>query len=439
MDESAHVCSDFRPTARQLWKPPVGTVELGIVGCKNLIPMKTINGKGTTDAYSVAKYGQKWVRTRTISDALDPKWNEQYTWRVYDPCTVLSIGVFDSYGGQETNGLKEATRQDYRIGKVRIRISTLQTSRVYRNTYPLLLLTPSGLKKMGDIEIAVRFVRAVPTLDIFHVYTQPMLPLMHHIKPLGVVQQDLLRNAASKVVAQHLSRSEPPLPREVVLYMLDADTHVFSMRKVRANWYRIINVIAGVIDVLRWIEDTRSWRNPTATLLVHALLVMLVWFPDLIVPTVAFYIFVVGAWNYRFRSRGSLPHLDAKISQADVVDRDELDEEFDTMPSSRSPDIVRARYDKLRTLGARVQTVLGDFATQGERMQALVTWRDPRATGIFVGLCFVVAVVLYLVPSKMVAMASGFYYLRHPMFRDRMPSPALNFFRRLPSLTTQMM
>ncbi|WP_248793040.1 hypothetical protein, partial [Escherichia coli] len=61
---------------------------------------------------------------------------------------------------------------------------------------------------MGDIEIAVRFVRAVPTLDIFHVYTQPMLPLMHHIKPLGVVQQDLLRNVASKVVAQHLSRSK---------------------------------------------------------------------------------------------------------------------------------------------------------------------------------------------------------------------------------------
>ncbi|KAF5202445.1 Quirky-like protein [Thalictrum thalictroides] len=439
MDESAHVSSDFRPTARQLWKPPVGTVELGIVGCKNLIPMKTINGKGTTDAYSVAKYGQKWVRTRTVSDSLNPRWNEQYTWRVYDPCTVLTLGVFDSSGVQDQSSGNDATRQDYRIGKVRIRISTLQTGRVYRNAYPLLLLTPTGLKKMGDIEIAARFIRAIPTFDILQVYTQSMLPLMHHIKPLGVVQQDLLRNVASKIVAQHLSRSEPPLPREVVLYMLDADTHVFSMRKVRANWHRIINVVAGLIDVVRWVEDTRSWKNPTATLLVHALLVMLVWFPDLIVPTLAFYLFVIGAWNYRFRSKTTLPHLDAKISQADVVDRDELDEEFDTVPSSRSPDIVRARYDKLRTLGARVQTVLGDFATQGERMQALVTWRDPRATGIFVGLCFIVAIVLYLVPSKMVAMAAGFYYLRHPMFRDRMPSPALNFFRRLPSLTAQML
>ncbi|KAJ7976406.1 C2 domain-containing protein [Quillaja saponaria] len=439
MDEAAHVCSDYRPTARQLWRPSVGTVELGVIGCKNLLPMKTINGKGITDAYCVAKYGTKWIRTRTISDSLEPKWNEQYTWKVFDPCTVLTIGVFDSWGVFEIDGSKEATRPDFRIGKVRVRISTLQTGRVYKNAYPLLVLTQSGMKKMGEVEIAIRFIRATPTLDFLHVYSQPLLPLMHHIKPLGVVQQEVLRNTAVKIVAAHLSRSEPPVKREVVIYMLDADTHAFSMRKVRANWYRIINVIAGLIDIVRWIDDTRGWRNPTATILVHALLVMLVWFPDLIVPTCAFYVFVIGAWNYRFRAKDPLPHFDPKISLAENVDREELDEEFDAMPSTRSSEVVQARYDKLRTLGARVQTVLGDFATQGERVQALVTWRDPRATGIFIGLCFVLAVILYLVSSKMVAMAFGFYYLRHPIFRDRMPSPALNFFRRLPSMSDRIM
>ncbi|KAJ8763191.1 hypothetical protein K2173_025576 [Erythroxylum novogranatense] len=439
MDEAAHVCSDYRPTARQLWKPPVGTVELGIIGCKNLLPMKTVEAKGCTDGYCVAKYGPKWVRTRTVCDSLDPRWNEQYTWKVYDPSTVLTIGVFDSSEAVEREADKAATRPDTRIGKVRIRISTLETGRVYKNSYPLIVLSNNGVKKMGEIEVAVRLLRATPTIDFLHVYTQPLLPLMHHIKPLGIIQQEIMRNTAVKITATHLSRSEPPLRREVVLYMLDLDSHAFSMRKVRANWFRIINLIAGLIDIVRWIEDTRVWKNPTSTVLVHALLVMLVWFPDLIVPTLAFYVFVIGCWNYRFRSRELLPHFDPKISLADTVDREELDEEFDTAPSSRSADIVRARYDKLRTLGARVQKVLGDVATQGERVQALVTWRDPRATGIFVGLCFVVALILYLVPSKMVAMAFGFYYFRHPIFRDRMPSPALNFFRRLPSLSDRIM
>ncbi|KAL2250885.1 UNVERIFIED_CONTAM: Protein QUIRKY [Sesamum indicum] len=439
MDEGAHVCSDYRPTARQLWKPAVGTVELGIIGCKNLLPMKTIKGKGSTDAYAVAKYGNKWVRTRTISDSLDPKWNEQYTWRVYDPSTVLTVGVFDSWEVFESDGCKESVRPDFRVGKVRIRISTLATGKVYRSVFPLLLLSQAGLKKMGEIELAVRFARATPTLDFLHVYSQPLLPMMHHLKPLGMVQQEALRAIAVKIVSAHLSRSEPPLRREVVTYVLDADSNTFSMRKVRANWLRIINVIAGLLDVFKWVDETRSWKNPTATILVHALLVMLVWFPDLIIPTLAFYIFVVGAWNYRFRSRTTLPHFDPKMSLAESIDRDELDEEFDAMPCTRPNETVRARYDKLRMLGARVQTVLGDFATQGERMQALVTWRDPRATGIFVGLCLVVAFILYLVPSKMVAMAFGFYYLRHPIFRDRMPSPALNFFRRLPSLSDRML
>jgi hypothetical protein len=36
-----------------------------------------------------------------------------------------------------------------------------------------------------------------------------------------VVQQELLRNTAVKLIATHLSRSEPSLRREVVSYMLD--------------------------------------------------------------------------------------------------------------------------------------------------------------------------------------------------------------------------
>jgi hypothetical protein len=59
--------------------------------------MKTTkDSRGSTDAYCVAKYGPKWIRTRTIFDSFNPRWNEQYTWEVDDPCTVLTVGVFDN-------------------------------------------------------------------------------------------------------------------------------------------------------------------------------------------------------------------------------------------------------------------------------------------------------------------------------------------------------
>lgn len=436
LEEAAHVCSDYRPTAKQLWKPAVGILELGILGARGLLPMKTKGGgKGSTDAYCVAKYGKKWVRTKTITDSFDPRWNEQYTWQVYDPCTVLTIGVFDNW--RMFADVAE-DQPDYRIGKVRIRVSTLESNKVYTTSYPLMVLLRTGLKKMGEIEVAIRF--ACPSLlpETGAIYGQPLLPKMHYLRPLGVAQQEALRGAATKMVAAWLARSEPPLGPEVVRYMLDADSHTWSMRKSKANWFRIVAVLAWVVGLAKWLDDIRRWRNPVTTVLVHLLYLVLVWYPDLIVPTGFLYVVLIGLWYYRFRPK--IPAgMDTRLSQAETVDPDELDEEFDTIPSSKPAEIIRIRYDRLRTLAARVQTVLGDFATQGERVQALVSWRDPRATKLFIGVCVAISVILYMVPPKMVAVALGFYFLRHPMFRDPMPPSTLNFFRRLPSLSDRLM
>ncbi|XP_022768245.1 protein QUIRKY-like [Durio zibethinus] len=436
LDEAAHVCSDFRPTAKQLWKPAIGVLELGILGARGLLPMKSKGGrKGSTDAYCVAKYGKKWVHTRTVTDSFDPRWNEQYTWQVYDPCTVLTVGVFDNW--RMFADVSE-DKPDSRIGKIRIRISTLESNKVYTNSYPLLVLTRMGLKKMGEIDLAVRF--ACPSLlaDTCSAYGQPLLPRMHYLRPLGVAQQEALRGAATKMVAQWFARSEPPLGREVVRYMLDADSHTWSMRKSMANWFRIVALLAWALGLAKWLDDIRGWRNPVTTVLVHVLYLVLVWYPDLIVPTGILYLVLIGVWYCRFRPK--IPAgMDIKLSQAETVDPDELDEEFDTIPSSRPPEIIRARYDRLRILAGRIQTVLGDFATQGERVQALMSWRDPRATKLFIGVCVVITLILYVVPPKMVAVALGFYYLRHPMFRDPMPPASLNFFRRLPSLSDRLL
>ncbi|KAL9155850.1 hypothetical protein ABFS82_09G033800 [Erythranthe guttata] len=440
LDEAAHLCSDFRPTAKQLWKPAVGVLELGILGCRGLLPMKSKgNGKGSTDSYCVAKYGKKWVRTRTVTDTFDPRWNEQYTWQVYDPCTVLTIGVFDNWRMfAEPGGGGGEEKPDCRVGKVRIRVSTLESNKVYMNSYPLMVLSRSGLKKMGEVELAVRFACPSMLPDTCGVYGQPLLPRMHHLRPLGVAHQEALRGAAARIVAAWLARSEPPLGPEVVRYMLDSDSQSWSMRKSKANWFRIVAVLAWAVGLAKWLDHIRRWKNPVTTVLVHVLYLVLVWYPDLIVPTGFLYVFLIGVWYYRFKPK--IPAgMDVKLSQVDRIDPDELDEEFDTFPSSRPPEIVRVRYDRLRVLAARVQMVLGDIATQGERIQALVSWRDPRATKLFIGVCLAITIIMYIVPAKMVAVALGFYFLRHPMFRDPMPPASLSFFRRLPGLADRLL
>ncbi|CAA0842525.1 C2 calcium/lipid-binding plant phosphoribosyltransferase family protein [Striga hermonthica] len=436
LDESAMYISDTRPTAKQLWKPPVGILELGILGAQGLLPMKIKDVRGSTDAYCVAKYGQKWVRTRTVLDNFSPRWNEQYTWEVYDPCTVLTIGVFDNCHLGGGGGGVESGR-DSRIGKIRIRLSTLEARKVHTGSYPLLVLHPSGLKKVGELQLAVRFT-TLSLAQTLHVYTRPLLPKMHYLHPFTVNQIENLRYQAMGIVAARLGRAEPPLRKEVIEYMLDVDSHMWSMRRSKANFFRIMSLVSGLVFVVRWFNDVCSWRNRATSILVHALFVILVCYPELILPTIFLYAFLIGLWNYRSRPRGPAL-MDSRLSWAEGVSSDELDEEFDTFPTSRGPDLVRMRYDRLRSVAGRVQTVAGDVATQGERVGSLLSWRDPRATALFILFCLCSAVVLYVTPFRVVVLAAGLYVLRHPRFRSKTPSVPSNIFRRLSARTDSML
>lgn len=435
LDESTHYSSDLRPTARQLWKSSIGLLELGIISASGLSPMKTRDGHGTTDAYCVAKYGPKWVRTRTIVGSTTPKWNEQYTWEVFDPHTVVTIGVFDN--GHIRNGHIHGGGPDSKIGKVRIRLSTLETDRVYTHSYPLIMLQSSGVKKAGEVQLAVRF-SCTSFFNMLHKYTQPLLPKMHYAHPLSITQLDVLRHHANQLVAMRLSRAEPPLKKEVVEYMSDVGIHIWSVRKSKANFYRIMNCLSGLIAVGKWFEQICHWKNPITTILIHVLHVILMIYPELILPTIFLYLFLIGLWRWRWKPRHP-PHMDIHLSHAHAVGGDELDEEFDTFPTTKGSDLVRMRYDRLRSIAGRIQTVVGDLATQGERFQSLISWRDPRASALFVTFCLIMAIVLYVTPFQVLGLLAGFYILRHPRFRHKLPSLPVNFFRRLPARTDSLL
>ncbi|XWS56983.1 hypothetical protein CRYUN_Cryun09bG0132600 [Craigia yunnanensis] len=268
-DESIRYGSVYRPTAKKLWTSIIGILELGIISASSLQPTKLRNGRETTDAYCVAKYGPKWLKTRTVVDSFSPKWNEQYTLEVYDPYTVVTIGVFDDchlHSGDVVGGGK-----DLSIGKVRIRLSTLSTDKIYTYSYPLLMLQPNGVKKMGEIQLAM-----------------------------------------------------------------------WSLRKCKANFERLLATLKCFLDAWKWFDQIRRWKNPTETIIVISLYCFAILQPDLILPTLILYCLQVGICRWRKRPRHPT-HIDVKLSLADSATSDELDEEFDTFPSSRQSDVRRMR------------------------------------------------------------------------------------------------
>ncbi|KAI4977805.1 hypothetical protein ZWY2020_014359 [Hordeum vulgare] len=78
--------------------------------------------------------------------------------------------------------------------------------------------------------------------------------------------------------------------------------------------------------------------------MAHAVLVLMAWHPDLIVPTLTLHVAPVGIWKYQHRPHAPAPHPCVRASMVEAPDREELDEEFDTIPSAKSPEVVRQRY-----------------------------------------------------------------------------------------------
>lgn len=426
LDEATQYSSDLRPASKKLSKSGIGVLELGILNAIGLSPMKKDN---RTDAYCVAKYGPKWVRTRTIVDSLCPKWNEQYTWEVYDPCTVITIVVFDNAHLQAGKNAEAAV--DKRIGKVRIRLSTLETDRVYTHFYPLINLQTQGAKKMGEIQLAVRF--SCPSLlNVLQTYTQPLLPIMHYICPLSIFQLESLRNQAAVITTLRLNRAEPPLKREVVEYMLDVRANVWSMRRGRAQFQRILGLLSGLVYACKLLAEIRSWKNSFITVTAYFIFLFVIFFPEKILPSTFFLLLLIGIWRYRSRPRNPT-HMDLKLSHADTATNEELEEEFDPFPSKFNGENLRKKYDRLRGIAGRLVAVMGDLSTQGERVQSLLSWRDPRATALFVIFCLVGGIVSWFVPFRVVIFVSVTYLMRPPSLRFDMPAVPQNFLRRMPA------
>lgn len=87
----------------------------------------------------------------------------------------------------------------------------------------------------------------------------------------------------------------------------------------------------------------------------------------------------------------------------------------------------------------QVQNVLDTIAVALERLQALLTWRDPTASGILLAALCVLAAATWLLGLPAVLAAAVLIDIVPPPFRDPLPSPTVILLRYLPSRSDQMM
>ncbi|CAH9144325.1 unnamed protein product [Cuscuta epithymum] len=454
VDKSYHVfddvdscTSDRLPTDRDPRQPKpvaIAVLEVAILSVTGLVPTKERNRVPTTDPYCVAKYGRKWCKTRTvIGSGATARFQEPYIWEVYDPNTVLTVGVFDNNQAAASGGKKEG---DKNIGKVRVPISTLLFDGKKRiKSYPLYAIHPElgpQVRIMGELHLQVA-LEPTSMWGFVSAYFRPLLPPSHYERPIPLEQTADLRKYAVDVECKVLGRREPPLGENVVRFMTTAEQG-YSKRVTDTNLARLYRA-SGLRALCQFVDHVASWKSPVTTLLSLELVFFFLLYADLIFPVALAYFIYCGIYNLVVRIWSEYPTKPPRsiweeppivyIAQHQITQPDDLDEEGDTRETSRKPEVVKKRYDNLRLRAAYVQNVVGDLANQAERFQNILSWKNPCMTAI--------AMVLTIAQLILHSFVTGFSFvvafclLSHPVvwnsgYMKSLLLQPIKLYRRLP-------
>ncbi|KAI9109240.1 hypothetical protein K1719_019863 [Acacia pycnantha] len=135
--------------------------------------------------------------------------------------------------------------------------------------------------------------------------------------------------------------------------MLDSHESLWSMRRGRADFDRIKAVMSGFVALHTQYNKICESKNPTSSLIVCLIIFVLILVPQIMLPGILFCLILDIIIQY-IKRPSLLSHVDLQVSHVNAVSLDELEEEFDPIPSKFEDRIIRRRYDRLRI-------VLGGF------------------------------------------------------------------------------
>eukprot|EP00997_Jenningsia_sp_PLL12_P005956 NODE_2497_length_916_cov_87.628604_g2052_i0.p1 GENE.NODE_2497_length_916_cov_87.628604_g2052_i0~~NODE_2497_length_916_cov_87.628604_g2052_i0.p1 ORF type:complete len:273 (+),score=45.69 NODE_2497_length_916_cov_87.628604_g2052_i0:38-856(+) len=93
---------------------------------------------------------------------------------------------------------------------------------------------------------------------------------------------------------------------------------------------------------------------------------------------------------------------------------------------------MQSQLNDVRDTLSTVQNVLGDLASGGERFATLLQGDDPRASAVFSASMLCAALVVYVVPLRVLVSIGILAFLRPPFLKTPSPPAPVSFLLRLP-------
>ena len=427
--------------------PVIGTVSVIL----DTIKLFAVKGRHTRDPYAVISYGKHWIRLPTSHGSQCLSYVRKFTFDVHDPSSLLMVAIFD----EADTSL---------IGSMRIRVSTLPANRSYESAQPLHVRrdsqvgVQSSMPMMGEARLRLCWSHN-QDLQYFKSYCEqlPCSPPLIMFPKLAKAQPTLIKQH-NALVMRYLKASPLSLPEIASQTLLAERLMDFNISMFRAHSRRFSDSLVVIGDVLTFLGNVCEWKSAPTSIFAN-----LWWLLAVYLPLIAFHVVLVfllwymsGHWFKQDLCINDNITMEPKLFEEWTDSEAEEDSNsgsggMDSDPAGNSR--VKSGFRKvgkfsknpLRKLsyevdsvaegGLKIQDSISRVATVVERTVALLQWSDSSISGLFY--VFVVAIVVstfflpFLVQPLVAAL--GLFVLRHPRFRDPLPSSLLNVLLRLPT------
>ena len=219
--------------------------------------------------------------------------------------------------------------------------------------------------------------------------------------------------------------------------MWDLEKESFSRKRFSVHIRRIQHCFAFMGPVSRKIKALQSWENKCESLAVCAG----IWIAGWNLTSAVVFALIVAFWmiSLNYNVPESPPTMADPIILPPAPTEGTSPHAESSAEHSFNFATLKSRYDQIQSILVRIQKILDSIASFCERIHALLSWRDPVATQLLtmalLGAIFVMAVL----GVRFCVCFALCWFLRPPFLREPVPPPPLNFFKRLPSKSDQIL
>ncbi|DBA67073.1 TPA: hypothetical protein ACH3X2_001401 [Trebouxia sp. C0005] len=279
--------------------------------------------------FCVIKIGPHWGRTTTLMAAPKVAWDWEVHVPLYDPSSVMLLAVCSAQPKvHRARVLTRAVRsvlaqEDAVLGKLRIRLSTLQPWAEVEARLPMLADRDKGGSKVAYAHV---------TLKVLH-WNQRVL-LREYIKPhfpSDVYKYNMHHgNAAHKVAHEHdrtvaiwLEGVNPPISTHIAMGVVDTQRWRFTMSRARTNWRRLQNIRGHVAKYQTAFRSVQRWEHPPASLAAISCTTLLCFYPHAVLACLLVYLMLHSLFMYRGMYQGEPMEMEAEAEAEDTEEETE--------------------------------------------------------------------------------------------------------------------